>query len=360
MRAVGARRVEALAVADPRHRPGERAGGDHEVERDEQVRGRAARLDRDAERQRGQRGQRQERARRRANSSASGIDDERGDDERGRPAPAAGARARRRAAASPRSTTTSSTGVSASAPSIAQARAGRRAREDRRGGERRREHDPDRADPRARPRCRSGAIWASEHQNERIRGRRAAQDVGDVAGQLLHRAPSRRAAARPTRAARRGSRCRRRPACSASAGQASGSGSSAGSAASSAVDGRPRRSATRTRSDGSDSSSVGEARQLLDAGQQAGVALVGDRLRAARATPSRRDGRSASPNGSVSVGGSGRSSRSRATATPRRSDSAPNDATRPPSVDVAAQPPRERRSGSSASARRAARPRARP
>ena len=62
-----------------RHRPGERAGRDHEVERDEQVRGRAARLDRDPERQRGERGERQERAAAARTARASGIDDERGD-----------------------------------------------------------------------------------------------------------------------------------------------------------------------------------------------------------------------------------------------------------------------------------------
>ena len=75
-----------------------------------------------------------------------------------------------------------------------------------------------------------------------------------------------------------------------------------------------------------------EARQLLDAGQQADLRIVGDRLERLRSAlePAQRTQRGAE--GSASVGGSGRSSRSRATATPRRIESAPNDATRPPSV----------------------------
>ena len=82
-RAVRVRRVVRLRVAHPRHGPGERAGGDHEVERDEQVRGLPAGLDGDPERQRGERGERQHRR------PAVEEHRERDDDDRGGDQPAA-------------------------------------------------------------------------------------------------------------------------------------------------------------------------------------------------------------------------------------------------------------------------------
>ena len=86
----------------PRHGPGERAGGDHEVERDEQVRRLPAGLDRDPERQRGERGERQDAGRRCEEHRERHDDDQRRRRGRRRARAAAG-RARRRAAACSRS-----------------------------------------------------------------------------------------------------------------------------------------------------------------------------------------------------------------------------------------------------------------
>ncbi len=163
-RAVRARRVEAVAAADPRHGPRERARGDDEVERDEQVRGRSAGLDRDAERQRGERGERQRGA------AAGEQQRERHDDER-RSGDPAGQRGQRVLAHDVElrrlpDRQHEQHGRERERPEHRPGARPRRRREDRRRGERRRDDDPERADDLGTG-C---GVDLGDHSNVRISG----------------------------------------------------------------------------------------------------------------------------------------------------------------------------------------------
>ena len=157
----------------------------------------------------------------------------------------------RRAAACPRSTATSSTGVSASAPSIAHARARGCGARIAAGGQRRRDHDAERR----------GATSGAAAVSTSIRSRsgsaaRAAEDVGDVARELLDLRPACGEPRAPLAAARRGSRCPCRRARARAPGSSCGSGSPGRLGLVSARLVSTAASAARTFSERSDSSST--------------------------------------------------------------------------------------------------------
>ena len=190
-----ARLLAGVARRQPRDQPRQRARADHDVERDEQVRGAPARLDRDAERQRGQRGDAQHRragARtgRPARPSPPGRP-------RPRPAPARRGRARTPAAASSRSrppAAPASARARRASPTPARARCGPAPR-------------PRRAPP--RPPCRRSAPRPGRPpchpRAERILGRTPRRMSTMLCVTWLTLGSRRAAAATP--AARRGSRC---------------------------------------------------------------------------------------------------------------------------------------------------------
>ena len=185
----------AWRARQPRDQPRQRAGADHDVQRDEQVRGAPARLHGHAERQRGQRGHAQHRGP--AREQEGQRRPSRPGRPRPRPAPAPRGRARTRAAASPRSRRPA-------APASARARRASPTRARAPSG-------PGRRPPRAPPRapCRRSAPRPGRRpcHHGRSSGSSAARRAGcrRCCGSPGSRWDRRVAAATP--AARPGSRC---------------------------------------------------------------------------------------------------------------------------------------------------------